>query len=1187
MALALALLAGPGAARAGTATVAGVPSATGRCGVLTVTAPYSGDDDQNNSLYFSTSPAGAAQWTGLTQATAGHRASPYVFTIPDLALGALYDVRLYFFDSGGSPGYLYVTGVSGGSTDCTAAGAVTVTQGLGATPSLVVSASYSSDSGANNGLSYRIRTPSGTGAWSGATTLGHAPSPYVFTASGLACGASHDVEVTWLDADGVAGAASQLVTATPTRCSAAGVASAALPSCIRADVAAPVSFDANGDGATTFERGAAATGPWAPACTATGAGPRSCADAALLPSTSYWYRVTTSDPDGVSGPATQVIGPYVTTACDLVVPQALTVTVGSCALVTAKASFLGDSNATGAVAFERAGAAAGPFTPVRGCGSVAGPSPRTCDDVLVTPGSVYWYRASFTDPDGVVGASPVAGPMVVPPCAGGGVLTLRPHPLGQAGAVTGAPGSSSAAVARFALEATVGQVEVTSLQVAADGTAAPRQDVTALLLYRDADGSGTLSAGDALVGTALWDRLRARYALPGFSVPVGTTSYVLVAGVGSAARPGATFTPSLAPAEVAVLAPSVVTPGAAAPGGTLRVTGTPLGQPAGSTAASTHAPSVSILNPGRGAATGRTFRVQVQVHSPLALTATCGAGAQPCVELGTDGATFPYLLAQNPRYGAAAGANAGVYEKTLTLAPGSYLLQARATSAAGTIYSAPIDLVVSARGGDGNLLGRESSSQLCADCHAVKSHGSQSTADRVSGLSRYGSWSTNCRDCHDVHGTSNTHLLRGEIAPPPVNGYQGHQPVRFGGRGGFGQGGSAATGSYANQDGSGPCQVCHTRTSRWTASGPVDAWHRGDCAFCHPHQDGFRARPCDDCHGAPPATGAHLAHYRDSRSPPLSFYADTRILQDYLPGGGAGYVFGCGNCHPLDFAKHGNGQVEVELHDPAAPAGSLKARASPSAAYERSGGTCSGVYCHSSGQRAPAYAATPGWRSGAHLGCNGCHANPPRYASGGAGADTANSHLYPTSGYPGGHFGGLPSWSHGSLHGRQATHMGASPITCQTCHYATTDPAGAGPSGFYWLDTTGDYTWPGDSGDPACPSCHTGAAGKPPPGAGRVLPLRHVNGTRDVVLDPRTSLTVATGFTWLPAGADQPSRPYWESPRQLSTTPPVATTNGVTLSLDVAAGRYDPAAKTCTVACHLSGETVPWGRNAGCGHCHY
>jgi predicted CxxxxCH...CXXCH cytochrome family protein len=173
------------------------------------------------------------------------------------------------------------------------------------------------------------------------------------------------------------------------------------------------------------------------------------------------------------------------------------------------------------------------------------------------------------------------------------------------------------------------------------------------------------------------------------------------------------------------------------------------------------------------------------------------------------------------------------------------------------------------------------------------------------------------------------------------------------------------------------------------------------------------------------------------------------------------------------------------------------------------------------------------------------------------------------------------------------------------------DPAAAGPSGFYWLDTTGDYhlpscsVWPcpaGESGgDPArltnplylyyqCTACHDGT--KAPVGGGKVLPLRHVNGKRDVVFDPRTTLPA---IAWLPAAPNVPTRPYWvTNANPMVTIPdpsiPDAVMDGATLSLHLQSARYDPATKTCTsVACHLAQTTVVWGAphgNVACGPCH-
>ncbi len=351
---------------------------------------------------------------------------------------------------------------------------------------------------------------------------------------------------------------------------------------------------------------------------------------------------------------------------------------------------------------------------------------------------------------------------------------------------------------------------------------------------------------------------------------------------------------------------------------------------------------------------------------------------------------------------------------------------------------------------------------------------------------------------------------------------------------------------------------------------------------------------CGGCHAAPPATGAHRVH---ANPPSVSAvaYGDLHVLEDVSPGGGAQYDFGCGHCHPLDAALHMDGTVEVVLAPEAGAAGTLKARNAADAAFDGAGLTCSGVYCHSSGQETPAYAPTPSWVGTMALGCNGCHANPPRYDSGGVGAANANSHLVLASdGWESGHFGGMPGPWHTSKHGRSDWGEDAAPITCQTCHAETVDPASTAPGGFYWLDTTGNYDLGGLLGY-ACESCHTGAAGAPPQGSGKVLPLRHVNGRRDVIFDPRTTLP---DLSWLPPAPYTPTRPYWVTNEATGITFPdpaipdaevVGTTAG-TLSLHLASARYDASTKTCTsVACHLQQTQVTWGApndwNA-CSTCH-
>jgi predicted CxxxxCH...CXXCH cytochrome family protein len=137
---------------------------------------------------------------------------------------------------------------------------------------------------------------------------------------------------------------------------------------------------------------------------------------------------------------------------------------------------------------------------------------------------------------------------------------------------------------------------------------------------------------------------------------------------------------------------------------------------------------------------------------------------------------------------------------------------------------------------------------------------------------------------------------------------------------------------------------------------------------------------------------------------------------------------------------------------------------------------------------------------------------------------------------------------------------------------------------------------------------------KAPTGRGRVLPLRHVNGRRDVVFDPR--LALPAGYqTGLPALAtSDPVAPYYVYPFNVTqgawTLPPgtairAATgTNPEVLAGTLSTATYDPATGTCSnVACHVGRQwavdvglppTPPlrWGDpyisswSASCSGCH-
>jgi predicted CxxxxCH...CXXCH cytochrome family protein len=303
------------------------------------------------------------------------------------------------------------------------------------------------------------------------------------------------------------------------------------------------------------------------------------------------------------------------------------------------------------------------------------------------------------------------------------------------------------------------------------------------------------------------------------------------------------------------------------------------------------------------------------------------------------------------------------------------------------------------------------------------------------------------------------------------------------------------------------------------------------CTECH-NQHSVVASGCDGCHGAPPATASHLKHFGGSVS--QAGYGDLRIAQDFTANS-TGYIIGCGNCHPMDMTKHRNGVVDIELYNPQATAGSLKARNPASAGYvtgpqiitDNKGipyteGTCSNVYCHSYNDwttTAAIPADDPNWQDkvvvtrkyksatwgGAALGCSGCHGNPTQTSyptnDGGAG----DSHAW------------IDSYGYGNLH---TFNMAADPVSCSYCHNDTVTQKNT------FTRNNMDVTVLGD------------------------VPItnfsKHVNGNNDVAFDTQKQFV------------------YYSSSSHVS--------------MSLAGASYAPAAKTCSnVACHMKETSVKWG----------
>jgi hypothetical protein len=447
------------------------------------------------------------------------------------------------------------------------------------------------------------------------------------------------------------------------------------------------------------------------------------------------------------------------------------------------------------------------------------------------------------------------------------------------------------------------------------------------------------------------------------------------------------------------------------------------------------------------------------------------------------------------------------------------------------------------------------------------------THSDINGSGKY-TYTNACVDCHNpMFGSTNIKLVRTSISSSVIQGSN----IVF----------TAVSGQGSFADGppfkENVCETCHTLTNhhRYDGSAPADSNQSGyighndgaKCTFCHSHDNAFipGSGACGSCHDLPPATGSHLKHFGPNSSN-LAAYGDTGITQDYVPQGtqGTEYIMNCGNCHPIDITHHmndipnpGGGQAEIELYNPNAPAGSLKALNPPSATYtpgttvltdsrgmKYTEGRCDNVYCHSVTMGVTTgpipeptpyvfppvynppwqslvtettfYSTTPVWGSSSDsdgMMCNNCHGNPVTTDSATVSAGAGDTHQW------------IGDSGYGNLH---AWNMGFDPLQCNTCHYETVTATAL------WSRDASDVTTFSD-----VPIADT---------------AKHVNGVKDVAFTP---------------------------------VPVLYPTSGGDVYEDLSTATFDPATSTCyNVACHQNQTVVEWGNpyrwwnSTECDVCH-
>ena len=155
-----------------------------------------------------------------------------------------------------------------------------------------------------------------------------------------------------------------------------------------------------------------------------------------------------------------------------------------------------------------------------------------------------------------------------------------------------------------------------------------------------------------------------------------------------------------------------------------------------------------------------------------------------------------------------------------------------------------------------------------------------------------------CKSCHDVHGTTNLHMIRTVINGTPIT---------------FTNMSTGFVKTSAPYDGL--CQVCHTLTNHYRAGVAETGHPTKNCLGCHTHTGTFAFKPagnCDSCHGYPPAPPGFVSGQGN--------YSSAR-LEDYPKGGGAHTVAGhiSKNARPADgwlhcAICHSNGSLNPSTH---------------------------------------------------------------------------------------------------------------------------------------------------------------------------------------------------------------------------------------------------------------------------------
>ena len=274
-------------------------------------------------------------------------------------------------------------------------------------------------------------------------------------------------------------------------------------------------------------------------------------------------------------------------------------------------------------------------------------------------------------------------------------------------------------------------------------------------------------------------------------------------------------------------------------------------------------------------------------------------------------------------------------------------------------------------------------SNICQTCHVYIKHGDVNGNDN--------SMFAGCLDCHGghvYHATNpNYFVLRKSVENifvPKVGVIANAVGLEF----------TSTTAPWANADGTGYCQGCHTLT--FPHNGKVSATYGKDgCINCHFHnnENGSFVADCSACHGFPPTLdaegmgtlGGYAVDIDNNRSYRYTDITNTTLRAEFKDetltphkrhaAGGSDYSLACDNCHSQTFAGT-NTHLDGDFQNV-----DFGALGGGSATYtnfsDTNPGTCSSVYCHSNGNAGDPVYASINWKNtaGTIAGCTACHGN--------------------------------------------------------------------------------------------------------------------------------------------------------------------------------------------------------------------